>query len=307
MREQLPISTTAPSAAMKTTPHRSTTPWLQRRSTQRVIRRTLLYLILTLFAGLFIIPLVWMISTSFKSLQQQSVWPPVWIPSPLLWQNYPDAFAFLPLGRYTLNTLTITTSWLIGTFLSCPLVAYAFARIRFPGRETLFIVLIATIMLPGAVRLIPTYLMFDRLGWLNTYLPLIVPAFFGSPFFIFLLRQYFRTFPPDLSDAARIDGAREWDILFRIYLPMSGPALAVVAILGFQSQWNDFFDPLIYLNRDDLRTLALGLYYFRAFQDTTNWGQMMAAATVMTLPILLLFAMFQRYFIQGVALTGTKG
>jgi multiple sugar transport system permease protein len=284
-----------------------TTPWLQRRSTRQFIKKVLLYVILTLLAGLFIIPLVWMMTTSFKNLQQQAVWPPVWIPNPIQWQNYPDAFNFLPLGRYTLNTLTITISWLIGTFLSCPLVAYAFARIRFPGRDLLFVVLIATIMLPSSVRLIPTYLMFDALGWLNTYLPLVVPAFFGTPFYIFLLRQYFRTFPEDLSDAARIDGASELDILWRIFLPMSGPALAVVAIFGFQSQWNDFFDPLIYLNRDSLRTLALGLYYFRAFQDTTNWGQMMAAATVMTLPILILFALFQRYFIQGVALTGTKG
>ena len=282
-------------------------PWLQRRSTQQIIKRLILYVLLSALAVVFTLPLAWMISTSFKSLQQQAAWPPVWIPNPIVWQNYPDAFNFLPLGRYTLNTITITASWLIGTFLSCPLVAYAFARIRFPGRDPLFVVLIATIMLPSSVRLIPTYLMFDRLGWLNTYLPLVVPAFFGTPFYIFLLRQYFRTFPEDLSDAARIDGASELDILFRIYLPMSGPALAVVAIFGFQSQWNDFFDPLIYLNQDNLRTLALGLYYFRAFQDTTNWGQMMAAATVMTLPILILFALFQRYFIQGVALTGTKG
>lgn len=299
MAEQLPLSQLQPRTV--------TTPWLRRNSTRRLVKHFLLYVILIALAGLFIIPLAWMVSTSLKSLQQQSAWPPVWLPRPLQWRNYPDAFNFLPLGRYTLNTITITFSWLIGTFISCPLVAYAFARIRFPGRNTLFVVLIATIMLPNAVRLIPTYLLYDRLGWLNTYLPLVVPAFFGTPFYIFLLRQYFRTFPDDLSDAARIDGATELDILVRIYLPMSGPALAVVAIFGFQSQWNDFFDPLIYLSRDDLRTLALGLYYFRAFQDTTNWGQMMAAATAMTVPVLLLFALFQRYFIQGVALTGTKG
>ena len=281
--------------------------WWGRKSTQEQIGKTLLYIVLTAVAALLALPLIWMLSTSFKSLEQQSVWPPVWIPSPLVWQNYPDAFNFLPLGRYTLNTLIITGATLLGTFISCPIVAYAFARIRFAGRDLLFVVLIATIMLPAAVRLIPTYLMFNELGWLNTYLPLIVPSFFGTPFFIFLLRQYFRTFPEDLADAARIDGSSEFGILARIFIPMSGPALAVVAIFSFQTHWNDFFGPLIYLNKEEMRTLALGLYFFRAYQDTTNWGQMMAAASAMTVPVLILFALFQRHFIQGIALTGTKG
>lgn len=284
-----------------------TVSWLARRSVRRVLAHGALYLILTGWAALFSIPLVWMISTSFKSLIQQAVWPPIWIARPLFWQNYPDAFNFLPLGRYTLNTIIITALSLLGTFLSCPIVAYAFARIRFPGRDVLFIVLISTIMLPGAVRLIPTYLMYNELGWLNTYLPLVLPSYFGSAFYIFLLRQYFRTFPEDLADAARVDGCNEVGILLRIFLPMSGPALAVVAIFSFQGNWNNFFGPLIYLNKEKMRTLALGLYYFRAYQDTTNWGQMMAAATTMTLPVLTLFALFQRHFIRGVALTGMKG
>jgi multiple sugar transport system permease protein len=267
----------------------------------------MLYIILSLAAALLAIPLFWMLSTSLKTLQQQIAWPPIWIPNPLAWQNYPDAYNFLPLGRYAANTLLIVAVTMVGTFFSCPIVAYAFARIRFPGRDAFFVVLIATIMLPQAVRLIPTYLMFDWLGWLNTYLPLTVPAFFGSPFFIFLLRQYFRTFPEDLADAARVDGASELGILLRIFLPMAGPALAVVAIFSFQAHWNDFFGPLIYLNKEEMRTLALGLYYFKAYQDTTNWGQMMAAASTMTVPVLVLFALFQRHFIQGVALTGIKG
>jgi ABC-type glycerol-3-phosphate transport system permease component len=162
-------------------------------------------------------------------------------------------------------------------------------------------------MLPNAIRLIPTYLMYNELGWLNTYLPLVVPSFFGSAFYVFLLRQYFRTFPEDLADAARVDGASEFGIFARIYLPLAGPALAVVAIFSFQGNWNNFFGPLIYLNRDEMRTLALGLYYFRAHQGVTNWGQMMAAAATMTVPVLILFALFQRQFIQGVALTGMKG
>ena len=281
--------------------------WLRRKSVRKTLGKISLYIVLAIVATLFSIPLIWMLSTSLKTLYQQDAWPPVWIPNPLEWRNYPDAFGFLPLGRYALNTLFIAAVTMVGTFISCPLVAYAFARIRFAGREVLFMVLIATIMLPQAVRLIPTYLMFDRLGWLNTYLPLIVPSFFGTPFFIFLLRQYFRTFPEDLADAARVDGLGELGILTRIFLPLAGPALAVVAIFSFQSHWNDFFGPLIYLNREEMRTLALGLYYFKAFEGTTNWGQMMAAASTMTIPVLVLFALFQRHFIQGVALTGIKG
>ncbi len=281
--------------------------WFGRKSVQQTAKKVALYIMLSGAAALLAIPLFWMLSTSLKSLQQQAAWPPVWIPNPLVWQNYPEAYHFLPLGRYTANTLLIVAVTMVGTFLSGPIVAYAFARIRFPGREALFVVLIATIMLPQAVRLIPTYLMFDWLGWLNTYLPLTVPAFFGSPFYIFLLRQYFRTFPEDLADAARVDGASELGILLRIFLPMTGPALAVVAIFSFQAHWNDFFGPLIYLNREEMRTLALGLYYFKAYQDTTNWGQLMAAASTMTVPVLILFAFFQRHFIQGVALTGIKG
>lgn len=281
--------------------------WFGRKSVQQATKKAMLYIILSLAAALLAIPLFWMLSTSLKTLQQQIAWPPIWIPNPLAWQNYPDAYNFLPLGRYAANTLLIVAVTMVGTFFSCPIVAYAFARIRFPGRDAFFVVLIATIMLPQAVRLIPTYLMFDWLGWLNTYLPLTVPAFFGSPFFIFLLRQYFRTFPEDLADAARVDGASELGILLRIFLPMAGPALAVVAIFSFQAHWNDFFGPLIYLNKEEMRTLALGLYYFKAYQDTTNWGQMMAAASTMTVPVLVLFALFQRHFIQGVALTGIKG
>jgi multiple sugar transport system permease protein len=281
--------------------------WIERYSVQKTLGQIALYIVLTLVAALLGLPLFWMLSTSLKTLAQQTAWPPVWLPSPLVWRNYPDALNFLPMGRYALNTIIITALSMAGVFISCPPVAYAFARIRFRGRDALFIVLVATIMLPGVIRLIPTYLMFDKMHWLNTYLPLVVPSFLGNPFYIFLLRQYFRTFPEDLADAARVDGCTELGILVRIFLPMAGPALAVVAIFTFQGHWNDFMGPLIYINKDAMRTLALGLYYFRAYQDTTNWGQMMAAASVMTLPVLVLFALFQRQFIQGVALTGMKG
>ena len=290
---------------MMPTPERRT--WLASKRTRRTLHGALLYLILTAVSLLFALPLIWMLSTSLKSLEQQGAWPPIWIPNPVIWRNYPDALAFLPLGRYTANTLFVAAMSILGTFLSCPIVAYAFARIRFPGREVLFVVLIATIMLPGAVRLIPTYLMYEKIGWLNTYLPLIVPVYFGSPFFIFLLRQYFRTIPEDLADAARVHGATELGILIGIFLPLAGPVLATMAIFSFQRNWNDFFGPLIYLNKEDMRTLAVGLYYFREYQNITNWGLMMAAATTMTVPVLVLFALFQRRFIRGVALTGIKG
>ena len=263
---------TTQSTPLEASQHTQRLPWFGRKSVQQTSKKVVLYILLSVAAALLAIPLFWMISTSLKSLEQQAAWPPVWIPSPIVWKNYPEAYRILPLGRYTANTMLIVVVTMVGTFLSCPIVAYGFARIRFPGRDALFVVLIATIMLPQAVRLIPTYLMFDWLGWLNTYLPLVVPAFFGSPFYIFLLRQYFRTFPEDLADAARVDGASEFGILLRIFLPMAGPALAVVAIFSFQAHWNDFFGPLIYLNKESMRTLALGLYYFKAYQDTTNWG-----------------------------------
>ena len=294
-------------APSSSTDGRTGVSWLARKSVRRVLGHIVLYIVLSAVALLLSLPLLWMLSTSLKDLVQQAKWPPQWIPNPVFWQNYPDAFNFLPLGLYTRNTLIITALSLLGTLLSCPIVAYGFARIRFAGRDTLFVVLIASMMLPGAIRLIPTYLMFYELGWLNTYLPLVVPAFFSSAYSVFLLRQYFRTLPEELADAGRVDGASELGIFARIYLPLAGPALAVVAIFSFQGHWNDFFGPLIYLNKDELRTLALGLYYFRAYQGVTNWGQMMAAAASMTVPVLVLFALFQRHFIQGVALTGIKG
>lgn len=277
------------------------------RRLRRLTGAIVLYLMLAALAGLFVLPIVWMVSTSLKPLEQLNRWPPEWIPSPVVWSNYPAALTFLPFGRYFANSLFIAGAAIVGTLLSCTLVAYGFARIAFPGRDILFMVLISTIMLPATVRLIPTFLLYNEIGWLNTYLPLIVPAFLGNPFSIFLLRQFFRSIPEELADAARIDGCTEMGILVRIFIPLSGPALAVITIFTFQHEWNDFMGPLIYLNEERLRTLALGLYYFLSFEGVTHWNEMMAAATVMVLPILIVFAFFQRYFIQGVTLTGIKG
>src|SRR5579883_3446954 len=265
------------------------------------------FLVLTLASVVFGLPIIWMVATSLKPLRQLNQWPPSLLPNPVVWANYPDALTFLPFGRYLLNTSIIAALSIVGALLSCTLVAYGFARIRFPGRDVLFIILISTIMLPETVRLIPTFLLYNQIGWLNTYLPLVVPSFLANPFYVFLLRQFFRTIPEELADAARIDGCGELAILGRIFVPLSGPALAVITIFTFQTAWNDFMGPLIYLNDASMRTLSLGLYYFLTFEGVTRWNQMMAAATVMVLPILLIFAFFQRYFIQGVTLTGIKG
>jgi len=277
------------------------------RRARRAALTVLAYVALTALACLFALPILWMVSTSLKPIEQLNRWPPEWIPHPFVWSNYPEALTFLPFGRYFANSVFIAGMAIVGTLLSCTLVAYGFARIAFPGRDALFVVLISTIMLPATVRLIPTFLLYNEIGWLNTYLPLIVPAFLGNPFSIFLLRQFFRAIPEELADAARIDGCGELGILARIFVPLSGPALAVITIFTFQQEWNDFMGPLIYLNEERLRTLALGLYYFLSFEGVTHWNEMMAAATVMVLPILLVFAFFQRYFIQGVTLTGIKG
>ena len=213
----------------------------------------------------------------------------------------------LPFGRYALNTLIITLFSMVGVLLTSSLAAYGFARLRFPGRDVIFMVLLSTLMLPYAVIMIPQYIMFKYLGWIDTYLPLIVPNWFGGGVFnIFLLRQFFRTIPVDLSEAARIDGASELRIYWQIMLPLAGPALAVVAIFTFINTWNDFLGPLIYLSSQTNYTIALGLATFKGMY-ATQWHYLMAASTVMIVPIIVLFFLAQRYFVQGIVLTGVKG
>jgi multiple sugar transport system permease protein len=196
----------------------------------------------------------------------------------------------------------------MGAFISNTLGAYGFARFRFPGREIIFGALLSSMMLPGVVRLVPTYILFLKLGWINTFLPLIIPAWFGSPFFVFLLRQFFRGLPEDLFDAAKIDGCNELRTLFYIVMPLAKPALATMLIFSAQGSWNDFMGPLLYLKNAKLRTLALGLYAFRSEpQGIPSWNNLMAIAVLMVLPVLILFALFQRYFIEGITISGIKG
>ncbi|MGQ9733006.1 MAG: carbohydrate ABC transporter permease [Candidatus Zipacnadales bacterium] len=223
-----------------------------------------------------------------------------------LFYNYPSGLTFIPFEKYLFNTLTICALVVIGTLLSCSLVAYGLARINWRGRNVLFYVIIATMMLPFQVTMVPLFVVFARLGWVDSFLPLFVPAFFGNAFFIFLLRQFFMTIPYELTDAARIDGCSEWDIYWRIVLPLAKPALATVGLFAFMNTWNDYVGPLIYLSDASKYTLSLGLATFSS-QYGSYPGMLMAVTTVMTVPIIVLFFVAQRTFIQGIALTGIKG
>ena len=253
------------------------------------------------------VPLAWLLSTSLKLEGREFVVPPQWIPDPVVWSNYPVAMTTLPFGLYLWNTLIVTVGTLTGTLLTGSMAAFAFARLRFPGRGVLFILLLSTLMLPQAVTLIPKFITFRYLGWINTLNPLWIPWWFGGGAFnVFLLRQFLMTLPHELDEAARIDGASNWRIYWSVLMPLCRPALITVAIFSFIHSWNDFLEPLIYLHDAKLRTLALGL---RGFQDlyATQWTLLMAASAVIIAPVLVLFFICQRYFIRGIHLTGLAG
>ena len=266
------------------------------------------HLLLSATAALFTIPSLWLIVTSLKPLDQVFTDPPRWIPDPIMWQNYVEsltspAFPFLNLLRNTLFYAVLST---LGVLLSSAIVAYAFARLEFQGRDVLFLITLSTMMLPGVVTLIPTYILFRKFGWVGTYAPLIVPYYLGSPFNIFLLRQFMMTIPWDLTDAAHVDGANDWVILFRILIPLIKPALLVIGVFHFMWAWNDFMGPLIYLDNVKEYPLVMGLYAFQT-RFGIQWNLMMAASLAVTFPLILLFFVAQRYFIEGIALTGLQG
>jgi multiple sugar transport system permease protein len=275
--------------------------------TRRRLGKVAAYVALAPISLVALVPLVWMLSTALKSDEQLYLWPPQWIPTPIMWENFPRAWTYAPFSTYLRNTLTITLLALVGQMLSASVVAYGFARLRFPGRDFLFMVLLATLMLPNAVTLIPTYLLFRTLGWIDTFYPMIVPAYFGgSAFYVFLLRQFFRSIPMELSDAAKIDGCSNLGTLFRIVMPLAKPALATVAIFSFMNNWNDFLRPLIYLNSQANLTLTVGLQSFMLdYRLLVQY--LMAVSAVMTLPVIVIFFVAQRYFIQGMILSGMKG
>jgi ABC-type glycerol-3-phosphate transport system permease component len=241
-------------------------------------------------------------------LEQVGVYPPEWIPRTWHPENYTEALRFWNFGITLKNTVIITVLSLIGHVISSTLVGYGFAKYRFPGRDFLFLILLGTMMLPYAVLLIPVYIVYNEIGWVNTFYPLIVPHFFGYAFYIFICRQFFMGIPQDYIDSAKIDGASEFNIFLRIVVPLAKPAIIVISILSFQSSWNEFLGPLIYLKDDSLHTLALGLYYFQGLPGQGGiYNQQMAATVMMVAPILLVFFVFQKQFIQGANLSGVKG
>lgn len=263
--------------------------------------------ILILGSLLILSPIWWMFATSLKDMKEIMTYPPTFIPKEWHWENYSIALEKGPFFRYTMNTLFITGFVVLGNVLANSFIAYGFAKIQFKGRNVLFALVLATMMIPGFVTLIPQYVLYAKLGWLNTYIPLILPAFFGSAFFIFLLRQFFLTIPNELIEAAKIDGANHLYIWWKIFIPLAKPAIATVAIFSFNGAWNDFLGPLLFLNDESLYTLQLGLQVFKG-QNDTQWNFLMAGSIMVLLPVITIFFFFQRYFIEGMNLTaGSKG
>lgn len=261
-------------------------------------------------AGLVVVllPVVWMLSTSLKTKFTVLKFPPEWIPADPQWHNYYDALTFMPFHLFFKNTIVYSVLTMFGEVFSCSLVAYGFARLRAPGRNALFLLVLGTMMLPYQVTMIPQFVLFTRiLGWKDSWLPLIVPTFFGSAYLIFLLRQFYLSIHQDLIDAARIDGCSFFGVWWRIFLPLSRPALTAVAILSFTYHWNDYLGPLIYINSQPKWPVSLGLAGFTASYGGTPWHLLMAASVVAVLPLIIIFFFLQRYFIQGIVITGVKG
>ena len=293
------------------------------RTERRRLGNLMTHVVLVGLLIAFLGPFFWLVGTSLKDDEAMFRMPPAFFPAPsgtARWieektgkplafvptdRHYREALTEFPALRYMGNTVIIVICSTVGTLLSCSMAAYAFARLRWPDRGLVFSLLLATMMIPGQVTMIPVYVMFSKLRWIDTFLPLIVPAFFGNAFFVFLLRQFFLRIPEELLEAARLDGAGEWRVFWQIVLPLSKPALLTVMIFTVLRAWNDFMGPLIYLSSENKRTLALGLAHLRGVQGT-EWGLLMAAAMLMVLPALLLFFVAQRFFIEGIALTGTK-
>jgi len=280
----------------------------QHQQAQRwlVVGKILAYSALLLTAITMIFPFYWMVATSLKSEARVFAFPPDWIPNPAILSNYTYILTELPFGRYTFNSVKVSSLATLGIILSSSLAAYAFARVRFWGREILFVITLGALMIPGQITMIPLYVVMTRIGWVDTHLPLIAPAYLGSAFGIFLMRQYFMTIPQELNDAAKIDGCSHFGIYWRIMMPLAKAVIATLALLSFMGSWNDLLGPVIYLFDEQLFTLPLALTRFRGMYYTA-WANMMAGATITLLPILIVFLFTQQYFVQGVVLSGLKG
>lgn len=272
----------------------------------RILNTAAGYMVLSVFAVLFMIPLYWMFSTALKSPQQTFAIPPRWVPNPAQWGNFSAVFDEVPFARFYANTLFLVTMNVIGQLFAVTLVAYGFARLRFPGRGLLFLVMLSTLMIPYQITLVPRFIMFSKMGLVNSYYPLILPAFTGSPFLIFLVRQYMMSIPYDLDEAAYMDGASRFGVFWHIILPLSRPALMLVIVFTFIDVWNDFLQPLIYLNDPDMFTVSLGLSFFQGARET-NWNLLMAGSVLAMLPPLILFFFAQKRLIGGISIEGLKG
>lgn len=271
------------------------------------LERLLLHAVLVFLSLLFLAPFFWMLTTALKPLDEVLVYPPKLIPSEFHFEIFREAWAAAPFNRFLLNSLIVTSIDIVAQMFSSAVVAYGFARFRFPGRDLLFAVVLATMMIPWDVTMIPQYMLFNELGWINTLKPLIVPNFFAAPFFIFLLRQFFLTLPVELEEAARIDGANPLQTFLRIIIPLAMPALIVVGVYELLAAWNDYLGPLIFLNTQDNYTLTLGIAQFRGvFSGQTQVRPMMAVTLIACIPPIVTFFLAQRSFMEGVARTGIK-
>ncbi len=263
------------------------------------------YAALSVGAVTMVIPFLWMLSTSLKTEMQAYQFPPIWIPNPIAWRNYPDTWNALPFDRFFFNSALVSLLLTTGQLVTCSWGAFAFARLRFPGREQLFVLYLATLMIPFQVIMIPLFVLVSRMGWIDSYWGLTVPLVF-SPYGTFLLRQFFKSIPLELEDAAKIDGCTYWRIYWNVMMPLSKPALATLGIFVFMWSWNNFLWPLLIVNSLEMKTLPLGLAYFLG-QYTIYWNLLMVGATISLLPVLIVFFFAQRFFIEGITLTGLKG
>jgi len=267
--------------------------------------RLLLHAVLLITGFLTILPFLWMLSTSLKSEGTVFIYPPKWSPDPIVWENYLEAWTFLPMGQAYVNSLKISLIVMAGSLFTSPLAGYTFAKLQFPGRNVLFVLLLATMMIPGQVTLVPSYILYSYISWIDTHLPLIVPPALGGAFGVFLMRQYYMTIPADLEDAAHIDGCNPWQTYLRIMVPLSGPPVSALAIFTFMGSWNDFLGPLVFLNSQAKVTVPQMIASFQG-RYSTNWSLLMAAASIALIPVLIIYISAQRYFIQGITLTGMK-
>ena len=280
---------------------------LQSRRRQDLILKTVVYLVLLIGAFGVMMPFFWMISTSLKRPGTEFTFPIEWIPVPPRFGNYWTAWSILPFNQWLFNTVRITGLSILGHIISCAIVGFGFARIRFPGRDAIFLLVLATMMLPFPSIIVPLFILFRELGWINTILPLVVPTFFAtSAFYVFLLRQFFMTLPLELDDAARVDGCSTFGIFYRICIPLIKPALGIILVFSFMNHWNDFLGPLIFLSDLDQYTLALGLRFFQG-QYRVEWTLLMAASLIILSPCIILFFIAQKNYIQGIVITGVKG